>query len=65
MWKFKRTREREYLSGIPARDLSDAEVEALSKDDRERFDASGLYRQVEDEPTDDKPATRRTRGGES
>lgn len=59
MWKFKRTREREYLTGIPARDLEDAEVEALSKDDRERMEASGLYRQAEEAPTEPaRPATR-------
>lgn len=78
MWKFKRTREREYLTGIPARDLEDAEVEALSQEDRERLEASGLYRHVEPEsvatssPRDaenvgETPAFRRTtttRGGE-
>lgn len=60
MWKFKRTREHEYLTGIPARDLEDAEVDALSKDDRERMEASGLYRQPEEAPA--RPA--RSQGGD-
>jgi hypothetical protein len=64
MWKFKRTREREYLSGIMARDLEDAEVEALSTGDRERMEASGLYRHVDDEPPKPEPSGRAARGGE-
>lgn len=62
MWKFKRTREHEYLTGIPARDLEDAEVDALSAEDRARLEASGLYRQAEVETA---PEPRRSmRGGE-
>lgn len=51
MWKFTHTREREYLTGIPARDLTDDEVADLSEADRERIEVSPLYRHVDDEPT--------------
>lgn len=66
MWKFKRTREREYLTGIPARDLEDDEVGALADEDRARLEASGLYRRVDDAPpADEKPAARAAgKGGE-
>jgi hypothetical protein len=59
MWKFKRTREHEYLTGIPARDLTDEEVAALSAEDMARLEASGLYRHVDDEPQPEVQSGRR------
>lgn len=60
MWKFKRTRAHEYLTGVPARDLTDDEWAALPEDRRAEAEATGLYRHVDDEP-----ATEAERDGRS
>lgn len=52
MRKFKPPTERDYLFGIPARDLSDEEYAALSKEDQKRVDKSGLW----SAPPEKKPA---------
>ncbi len=67
MWHFKRTRDGGYLTGIPARDLTDAEVDKLPKADRATFDANvngprPIYEHRDDAPAEaadkgaDKPA---------
>lgn len=45
----------EYLNGIPARDLSDEEYDALSKEDRARVRAASVFQMRDNEPKAAKP----------
>ncbi len=51
---------RQFFYGIPTRDLTDEEWQALTADDRKAALASGLYEKVEEKPVKAKaepPAT--------
>lgn len=65
VYHFVKTRAGEYHTGIPARDLTEADVEALSKEQRQTVEASPVYRRIERKPADGaKPSGPAEKGGE-
>lgn len=65
VYKFRKTREGGYHSGIPARDLTEEDLKLMTDEQRATVEASRLYRKVEAEPERPAPEPRRSmRGGE-
>lgn len=63
IYHFVKTREGGYHSGIPSRDLTEADVKALTDEQRATVEASKLYRKIERAPSDDAKPAGRTAGG--
>lgn len=63
VYHFVRTKERGYHTGIPARDLTREDVEALSAEQLATVEASPLYRKIE--RAEGKAPATRAAGGKS
>lgn len=63
IYHFVKTRDGGYHSGIPARDLTDEDVKALSDEQLAVVEASPLYRKIE--PPEQRAPTIRAARGES
>lgn len=51
VYHFVKTRAGEYHSGIPARDLTEADLKGMTDEQRGTVEASPLYRRIERPPT--------------
>lgn len=51
IYHFVKTRAAEYHSGIPARDLTEADLKDMTDEQRATIEASPLYRKIEAPPS--------------
>lgn len=59
IYHFVKTRAGEYHTGIPARDLTEEDLKALSQEQLAVVEASPLYREIEERPAEpERPAPR-------